>query len=78
MGYDSKVSGKTRYGSFQKREDADTTLINTTTAADTSTTTNDQTVLAEPSSSQELVVGDRVVVSGTKHGTLKYLGKKEL
>ncbi|CAF4743492.1 unnamed protein product [Rotaria sp. Silwood1] len=69
------LKSSTSISNLDKGEDADTTLINTTTAADTSTTTNDQTVLAEPSSSQELVVGDRVVVSGTKHGTLKYLGK---
>jgi dynactin complex subunit len=55
--------------------DADKTLINPP-VADTNTTLNDQTVAsAEPSSSQELHVGDRVVVSGTKFGTLKYLGK---
>ncbi|CAF2613624.1 unnamed protein product [Rotaria sp. Silwood2] len=65
----------TSISNADKGEDADTTLINTTVAADTSTITNDQTVLAEPSSPQQLAVGDRVVVSGSKHGTLKYLGK---
>ena len=61
--------------------DADTTLVNTT-VTDTNTTTNDQTIVsmepsaaASSSASQELRVGDRVVVSGTKFGTLKYLGK---
>lgn len=45
-------------------------------AADTSVSANDQTVSTEPSSSsQELHIGDRVVVSGSKFGTLKYLGK---
>jgi CAP-Gly domain-containing linker protein 1 len=63
------------YITFFVGGDADTTLVNTA-AADTSTTVNDQTVSTEPSSSaQELQVGDRVVVSGTKFGTLKYLGK---
>ena len=52
-------------------EDADTTLKNTS-AVDTSTSTNEQTV---SSSSQELHIGDRVVVSGSKYGTLKYIGK---
>lgn len=57
------------------KSDADTTLVNAA-VADTSTTANNQTVSAEPSStSQELHVGDRVVVSGSKYGTLKYLGK---
>jgi len=54
--------------------DADKTLVNTT-AADTSTTTHVKTISAEPSASQELHVGDQVVVSGTKYGVLKYLGK---
>ncbi|CAF1284245.1 unnamed protein product [Rotaria sordida] len=69
------LKSSTSISNSDKGEDADTTLIDTTTAADTSTTTNDQTVLTEPSSIQGLVVGDRVVVSGTKYGTLKYLGK---
>ncbi|CAF4568319.1 unnamed protein product, partial [Rotaria magnacalcarata] len=73
-------SNNTSASNFDKGEDADTTLINTTLAADTSTNTNDQTVLAEPPppvvvSSPELRVGDRVVVSGSKFGVLKYLGK---
>ncbi|CAF3799451.1 unnamed protein product [Rotaria sp. Silwood1] len=69
------LKSSTSISNSDKGEDADATLINTTTPADTSTTTNDQTVLAELSSTQGLVVGDRVVVSGTKYGTLKYLGK---
>jgi hypothetical protein len=69
----SKLSTST---SNLDKGDADTTLVNPP-VTDTSTTTNDQPVSAEPSSSssQELHVGDRVVVSGTKYGTLKYLGK---
>jgi dynactin complex subunit len=59
------------------KDDADKTLVNPP-VTDTNATQNDQSVVsAEPpsSSSQELHVGDRVVVSGTKFGTLKYLGK---
>jgi dynactin complex subunit len=67
----SKLSTST---SNLDKSDADTTLVNAA-VADTSTTTNDQTVSVEPSHSEELHVGDRVVVSGTKYGTLKYLGK---
>ncbi|CAF3949096.1 unnamed protein product [Adineta steineri] len=68
----SKLSTST--SNLNKGGDADATLVNTT-VVDTSITTNEQTLSAEPSSSQELRVGDRVVVSGTKFGTLKYLGK---
>ncbi|CAF1623117.1 unnamed protein product, partial [Adineta ricciae] len=52
--------------------DVDTTLTNTSVA---DTTTNNQAALTEPTLPKELHVGDRVVVSGTKFGTLKYLGK---
>ena len=59
-----------------EKSDTDTTVVNPP-VTDTNASTNDQTAApAEPSSSsQELSVGDRVVVSGTKFGTLKYLGK---
>lgn len=49
----------------------DSTVVNTAAAS----TAADPAPPAEGSSSQELKVGDRVVVSGTKFGTLKYLGK---
>jgi dynactin complex subunit len=63
------------------KDDADKTIVNPPITDAANTTQNDQTVVsAEPTSaaaasSQELRVGDRVVVSGTKFGTLKYLGK---
>ena len=50
---------------------ADAASVNTPAAS----TTADPVPSAEGSSSEELKVGDRVVVSGTKYGTLKYLGK---
>ena len=69
-----KPSTTTTTTTHSDKDDADKTAVNPPSTDATNTTQSDQTV-ASAASSQELHVGDRVVVSGTKFGTLKYLGK---
>ena len=57
------------------KDDANTTLVNPPSTDANISTNEPPAASAEASSSAELRVGDRVVVSGTKFGTLKYLGK---